>query len=88
MTHTPPRKTLISTKHATADKRTHVHSTETASNHRSFTKPPSHAEKMTLQKHTSDLQKTNSRQDTEITPHLSVTQNTETPQNSVNTSGP
>ena len=39
-------------------------------------------------RHTSDLQKTTSRLDTETTPHHSNTQNTETLPNSANISGP
>ena len=78
---TPPQLTLIPFKirrHATADKRTHAHSKETAYNHQSSTKLQSHATTTTQQKHTSDSQKTTSKQDTETIPYHSATLNTET----------
>ena len=74
--------TAINIKHATADKITYAHSTETASNHQFSTKPPSHVKTIALVKRTSDLQKTTSRQDTETTLHHSNMQNTETLPNS------
>ena len=79
--------TAINIKHATADKITHAHSTETASNHQFSTKPPSHVKTIALVKRTSDLQKTTSRQDTETTLHHSDMQNTETLPNSAKISG-
>ena len=51
-------------------------------------KPPSHVRTITPLKHTSDIQKTNSRLDTENTLHHSDTQNTETRLNSANIFGP
>ena len=51
------------------------------------TMPPSHVRTTAPLKHTSDLQKTTSRLDTETTPHHSDTQNTETLPNSANISG-
>ena len=50
--------------------------------------PPSHVRTTAPLGHTSDLQKTTSRLDTETTPHHSNTQNTETLPNSANISGP
>ena len=50
--------TAINIKHATADKITHAHSAETASNYQFSTKPPSHVKTIALVKRTSDLQKT------------------------------
>ena len=70
--------TQLATKHTTANKRTHNHLTETASNHQLFTKRSSNVRTITLLKHTSDSQKTTSRQDTETTLHHSVTKTTET----------
>ena len=52
------------------------------------TKQPSNVTTITLLKHTSDLQKTPSKLDTETTLHHFVTQNTGTLRNSVNMSGP
>ena len=54
----------------------HAHSKETAYNHQSSTKLQSHATTTTQQKHTSDSQKTTSKQDTETIPHHSATLNT------------
>ena len=45
-----PPITLLTRNRATADKRSHAHLTETASNHQSSTKPPSHATTITPQK--------------------------------------
>ena len=82
---TPTQKTA---KLAAADRRSHVHLTETASSHHQSTKPLSHVRTTPPLRHTSDLQKTTSRLDTETTPHRSNTQNTETLPNSANISGP
>ena len=51
------------TKHATTNKRTHAHLTETASNHQLSTKQPSNVRAITLLKLTSDSQKTTLTQD-------------------------
>ena len=83
-----PQITLLTTNHATADKRTHALLTETAFNHQLSTKQPSNVTTITLLKHTSDSQKTPSKLGTETTLHHSVTQNTGTLRNSVNMSGP
>ena len=72
------RLSQLAAKHATADKRTHAHLTETASSHQLSTKQSSNVRTITLLKRTSDSQKTTLRQDTETTLHHSVTQNTET----------
>ena len=61
-----PKITQPTAKHATADRRTNAHLTETASNHQSSTKQPSNVPTITM----------TSRQDTEITLHHSATQNT------------
>ena len=61
------------TKHATADRRTHARSTETAYNRLSSTKPLSPGTTTTRPKHTLDLLKTTSRRDTETTPPHSYT---------------
>ena len=74
--------------HATADKRTHTLLTETAFNRQLSTKQPSNVMTITLLKHTSDSQKTPSKQDTATTLHHSVTQNTGTLRNSADMSGP
>ena len=80
--------TVLTTNHATADKRTHALLTEIAFNHQLSTKQPSNVTTITLLKHSSDSQKTPSKQDTETTLHHSVTQNTGTLRNSANMSGP
>ena len=83
-----PQITLLTTNHVTADKKTHALLTETAFNHQLSTKQPSNVTTITLLKHTSDSQKTPSKQDTETTLHHSVTQNTGTLRNSADMSGP
>ena len=49
-----PQIRQLTTSHATADKRTHAHLTETAFNHQSSTKQPLNATTITLLKRTSD----------------------------------
>jgi len=82
-----PPITLLTRNHATGDKRSHAHLTETAFNHQLSTKQPSHAMTITLPKRTSVSQKTTSRQDEETTLSHSVKQNTGILPNSANTSG-
>ena len=82
---TPTQKTP---KLAAANRRTHAHSMESASNHHLSTKLPSHVRTTALLKRTSDLHKMASRLDTETTPHHSDTQNTAILLNSANLSGP
>ena len=82
---TPTQKTP---KLAAANRRSHVHLTETAFSHHQSTKLLSHMRTTPPLRHTSDLQKTILRLDTETTPHCSNTQNTETLPNSANTSEP
>ena len=62
-----PQITLLTTNHVTADKKTHALLTETAFNHQLSTKQPSNVTTITLLKHTSDLQKTPPKLDTETT---------------------
>ena len=74
-------------KLAAANRRSHVHLTETTSSHHQSTKPLSHVRTTPPLRHTSDLQKTTSRLDTETTPHRSYTPITETLLNSAKISG-
>ena len=68
----------MTSNHATADRKTRAHLMGTAFNHQLSIKQLSNVTTLTLQKHTSVLQKTPSRQDTETTFHHFVTQNTGT----------
>ena len=54
----------MSSNHATADRKTCAHLTETAFNHELSIKQPSNVTTLTFQKHTQVLQRTNSRQHT------------------------
>ena len=82
-----PQTTQLATKQATADKRTHAHLTETASNHQLTTKRSSNVRTITLLKRTSDSQKR--LQDKIQKPHIASFrhENTETSPNSANMSG-
>ena len=82
-----PQVTQLATKHETAVKRSHAHSTETASSHQLSTKQSSNVRTITLLKRKSDCQKTTSRRDTGATLYHSNTLNTGTRPNSANISG-